>query len=108
MGEERGLVLSTRGPEGKHLFLTAALRGSRDVDRVITEMLAVAAEHGGSVHPEDWCAWALSQEPTAALVREFEARLGGVGVGSHESVLYLIVDAQHPQAPATVPVVGEA
>lgn len=108
MGAERGVVLSTRGPEGKNLFLAAALPAGGDVDGLISEMLAVAAEHGGSTHPEEWCAWALSREPSEALVREFEARLGTAdGVITHESVLYLIVDAWHAQAPV-FPVVGEA
>jgi hypothetical protein len=110
MGLERGLVLSTRGPEGKNLFLTAKLRGNEDVNCVITEMLHVATRHGGSTHPEDWCAWALSQEPSEALVREFEARLGREGVATHPLVLYLIVDPKHPESHRFVqaPGIGEA
>jgi hypothetical protein len=90
----RGLAFLTKGPTGRSLLAGAS--GS-DVQDMLAHCLRAAAAEGGSTHPEDWMAWSLACEPTAALLHDIEARVAsGLSGRSHPKTIALLVDAQHP------------
>lgn len=93
-----GLVLMTRGPDGRNLLVGVV--GS-DIQATVDTAMAQAVALGGSDHPEDWVAWALNVVPTAEIMHEIE-RLVATGRGgvTHPAVISSIFDPRHPKLEA--------
>ena len=94
----RGVVLLTRGPDGKALLAGCA---GTDVQGMTDACLAELVSRGGSAHAEDWFGWALNRAPNAALMAALaDLVASGKGGVTHPAVVQSIFDAEHPRLAA--------